>query len=120
MTARNHAAGNGQPMRTPVATRQRPPTATRSVLAINGGSSSIRFAVFGTSAPARRPLDGKIDRIGLAGTALAAANPAGSQPISRRLEAKDHRTAAAFLLDWLEEQGSWRRSWPWGIGWCTA
>ena len=91
-------------MRIPVATRQRQPTARKSVLAINGGSSSIRFAVFGAGEPERRLLEGKIDRIGLAGTMLTAASPAGGQRASRRLNGKDHRTAAAFLLDWLEEQ----------------
>ncbi|MEO5987819.1 MAG: acetate/propionate family kinase [Candidatus Eisenbacteria bacterium] len=91
-------------MKAPVASRHRPPTAERSVLAINAGSSSIRFAVFGVSARASRLLDGKIDRIGLAGTTLTAMNPAGGQRVSRRLDAKDHRTAAAILLDWLEEQ----------------
>ena len=41
-----------------------------SVLSINGGSSSIRFARFGESEPLRRLLDGKVDRVGLSGTNL--------------------------------------------------
>lgn len=91
-------------MKTPVVTRQRPPTARTSVLAINGGSSSIRFAVYGAGAYASRLLEGKIDRIGLTGTRLTAASNVGGQPTSRRLKSKDHRTAAEFLLDWLEKQ----------------
>ena len=35
-----------------------------NVLTINGGSSSIRFAVFEASQPPRRLLQGKIERIG--------------------------------------------------------
>ena len=35
------------------------------MLTINGGSSSIRFAVYESGDTLRRQLDGKIDRIGL-------------------------------------------------------
>ncbi len=40
------------------------------VLTINGGSSSIRFAVYEAGDTPRRRLAGKIDRIGLSGTKL--------------------------------------------------
>jgi len=73
------------------------------VLALNAGSSSIRFAVYETGDTPRRRLDGKIDRIGLSGTNLIVNDPAG-KPQARRLAAADHRTAAGFLLDWLEAQ----------------
>jgi acetate kinase len=52
----------------------------------------------------RRQLAGKIDRIGLSGTNLTAADLAGKAQAPRRLAANNHRTAVAFLLDWLEEQ----------------
>ncbi|HXC25940.1 MAG TPA: hypothetical protein VNU46_08490 [Gemmatimonadaceae bacterium] len=42
------------------------------ILTINGGSSSIRFAVYEANETLRRRLDGKIDRIGVSGTNLAA------------------------------------------------
>ena len=35
-----------------------------NVLTINGGSSSIRFAIFEASQPPQRLLQGKLDRIG--------------------------------------------------------
>ena len=41
-----------------------------SLLTINGGSSSIRFALFDGGEPLRRLLDGKVDRVGLSGTNL--------------------------------------------------
>lgn len=41
-----------------------------SLLTINGGSSSIRFALYEKGEPLRRLLDGKVDRIGLSGTKL--------------------------------------------------
>ena len=37
-----------------------------SILTINGGSSSIKFALFEAGDPPRRILEGGIDRIGLA------------------------------------------------------
>jgi len=73
-------------------------------LTINGGSSSIRFAVYEAGETPRRRLDGKIDRIGLSGTNLIVSDPAGKPQAPRRLDAADHRTAAGFLLDWLEAQ----------------
>ena len=80
-------------------------TSRPCVLTINGGSSSIRFAVYEAGETLRRRLDGKIDRIGLTGTSLIVNEPAGT---TRRppaaLPAADHRTAVAFLLDWLETQ----------------
>ena len=71
-------------------------------MTINGGSSSIRFAVYATGATLRRRLDGKIDRIGLRGTNLTVNDPDGKVSAPRRLAVADHRTAVNFLLDWLD------------------
>jgi acetate kinase len=79
-------------------------SATPSILTINGGSSSIRVAVYGVGATPRRRLDGKIERIGERGTRLLVNDPAGSPPVSHRLAAADYRTAASLLLAWLEAQ----------------
>jgi acetate kinase len=75
-----------------------------SILTINGGSSSIRFAVHEAGETPRRRLDGKIDRVGLSGTNLTVNDPAGKPQSPRRLAAADHRTAVDFMLDWLEAQ----------------
>ena len=72
------------------------------VLTLNGGSSSIRFAVYEAGDTPRGRLDGKIDRIGSSGTNLIVNDPAGTPQAPRRLAAADHRTAVGFLLDWLE------------------
>jgi acetate kinase len=74
------------------------------VLAVNAGSSSIRFAVYAAGETPRRRLAGKIDRIGLSGTNLIITDPAGHPPAPRRVAAADHRSAVGFLLDWLEAQ----------------
>ena len=79
-------------------------TANPCILTINGGSSSIRFALYQTGDPLKRGLYGKVDRIGLPGTILTFHDPVQSLPESRSIEASDHRSAAAFLIDWLEEK----------------
>ena len=78
--------------------------ASPCVLAINGGSSSIRFAVYEAGQTPRKRLDGKIDRIGLSGTNLLVNASAEAPQIQRRLPAADHRTAVGYLLDWIEQQ----------------
>jgi acetate kinase len=74
-----------------------------SVLTINGGSSSIKFALYQAGEPLARKLHGSIDRIGLSGTKLTFQNADG-KPSSRKLTAAGHEAAANFLIDWLEGQ----------------
>jgi acetate kinase len=76
----------------------------QSVLTINGGSSSIKFALYQVGEPLKRDFYGKVDRIGLNGTNLTFKDPTKNQPDSRRLADSDHKSAANFLIDWLEEQ----------------
>jgi acetate kinase len=74
------------------------------ILTINGGSSSIKFAIYQVHEPLKRGVYGKVDRIGLSGTNLAFHDPATNQQVSRTLTAIDHESAANALIDWLEEQ----------------
>jgi acetate kinase len=74
------------------------------VLAINGGSSSIKFVLYQKGEPLERRLSGKIDRIGLSGTSLTYHDLTGKQQPTRSLAASNHKSAAKFLLDWLEDQ----------------
>ena len=75
----------------------------RRVLAVNGGSSSIRFALFEAGADLHKVCDGKLERIGVPGTNLSARVPGGAL-VHRVIEAADHRSAAAALIDWLDAQ----------------
>jgi len=75
-----------------------------SVLTINGGSSSIKFALFEMGEPLKRLLHGKVDRIGLPGTNLTFNDPTRNQRDTRTIQASDHGAGAAFLIDWLEEK----------------
>ena len=74
----------------------------RNVLTLNGGSSSIRFAFYGAGDASTLLLAGKLDRIGLAGTALAV-NDRGTAARTEITVGGDHRSAVAFLMDWLGE-----------------
>jgi acetate kinase len=75
-----------------------------SLLTINGGSSSIRLALFDVGEPPRRRLDGKVDRVGLSGTNLTFKDATGQSQNSRTIDSSDRRSAVGFLLDWLETQ----------------
>ncbi len=75
-----------------------------SVLTINGGSSSIKFALYQIGEPLQRGLHGKVDRIGLSGTNLTFSDPASNHQDSRALAVSDHKSAANSLIDWLEKQ----------------
>jgi acetate kinase len=78
--------------------------ASTSVLAINAGSSSIRFALYEPAETPRRLLDGKMDRIGLKGTHLIANDSTSGPQTSLPIVAANHGTAARVLLDWLERR----------------
>jgi acetate kinase len=74
------------------------------ILTINGGSSSIKFALYAAVKPLKRGLYGTVDRIGLSGTNLTFHDADGKPQVSRELTAADHKSAANSLLDWLEIQ----------------
>ena len=67
-----------------------------SLLTINGGSSSIRFALYEEGEPLRRLLDGKVDRIGLSGTNLTFKDSTGQSQDSRTIDPADHRSAVGI------------------------
>jgi acetate kinase len=74
------------------------------ILTLNCGSSSIRFALHEADAPGRRPLEGKLDRIGISRTALTSWGPDGIAAAPLLLPDSGHSAAITFLLDWLGSQ----------------
>ena len=76
----------------------------QGILAINGGSSSIKFALYQAGEPLKQTLSGKIDRIGLQGTNLTFHGLTRKEQRSPGIPLSDKKSAANFLLDWLEEQ----------------
>ena len=74
------------------------------ILTINGGSSSIKFALFAGGAPLRRILEGSIERIGLPEAALRVKGLNPTYNFSRPVAAPDHTVAVGALMDWIEER----------------
>ena len=74
------------------------------ILTINGGSSSIKFALYHVEEPLKRGLYGKLDRIGLSGTNLTFHEPTKKKSERHKLAATDHKSAANSLVDWLEKR----------------
>jgi len=85
-----------------------PSAASPCVLTINGGSSSIKFAVFipqpSAADPPQRILSGQIERIGETGTRLLVTGPAPDQTDTRPIDATDYRHAAARLVAYLRQR----------------
>ncbi len=74
------------------------------ILTINGGSSSVKFAIFEGSDTLRRTLAGTIDRIGLSETTFEFYDSLRNKRGGRTIDAVDFRSATNFLVRWLDEQ----------------
>ena len=74
------------------------------ILTINGGSSSIKFALFEAGDSLRRILEGGIERIGLPETTLRVKGVDQADNFSRSITAPDHAVAVGALMDWIEER----------------
>jgi acetate kinase len=72
------------------------------ILTINGGSSSIKFAVFEAGDPLRRILEGGIERIGLPEAMFVVKGLNQTDNFSRLVTAPDHTVAVGILMDWIE------------------
>ncbi len=74
------------------------------VLTMNGGSSSIKFALFEAGEQLIQTLEGKIEGVGLAkgSFTVIALNPAES--FARPAAVPDHSTAVGLLMDWIQER----------------
>jgi len=74
------------------------------ILTINGGSSSIKFALFEAGDSLRRILEGVIERIGLPEATLRVKSLNQADNFSRAVTAPDHTVAVGVLMDWIEER----------------
>ncbi|MBI5887238.1 MAG: acetate/propionate family kinase [Deltaproteobacteria bacterium] len=88
------------------------------VLTINGGSSSIKFALFRADS-LQRILGGSIERIGLPDAGFTVKGPNrmdgtdSADSFSLSADAPDHAAAAGLLMDWLSGRS---RADPSGVG----
>jgi acetate kinase len=74
------------------------------ILTINGGSSSIKFALFETGESLRRILGGGIDRVGQPGATLRVKGLNSGDNFSRPVTAPDLNAAVGALIDAIEER----------------
>ncbi len=74
------------------------------ILTINGGSSSIKFALFEAGDSLQRILAGEVERIGLPEGSLRVKGIAPQDNFSRPVAAPDHTVAVSVLMDWIEDR----------------
>lgn len=74
------------------------------LLAVNGGSSSIKLAPYQRENPLKRKLYGKVERIGLSGTTASFFDITRDKQETFFIEASDHSVAALWLIDYLNKQ----------------
>jgi len=79
-------------------------TAKNNVLTINGGSSSIKFALYEVDLRLNKLLSGEVENIGQKNAALRFKNPADHQHDKIDIEGDNYESAANQLIDWLEKQ----------------
>jgi acetate kinase len=73
------------------------------ILTVNGGSSSIKFALFEASGALRPVFKGELERIGTPKASLDVKGANPSDNCSRPVTATDHTAAVDVLLRWIEE-----------------
>ena len=78
------------------------------ILTINGGSSSIKLALFEAGDSLQRILEGGIERIGLPDATFRVKGLNQADSFSRLVRAPDHAVAVAALMDWIEKRGGRR------------
>jgi acetate kinase len=77
---------------------------TENILCVNGGSSSIKFALFVQEGDAelKALLRGKVDRIGLDGAKLTFNDVISGEEGEAPVDGHGMKAAADYLLDWLK------------------
>ncbi|MEP6947243.1 MAG: acetate/propionate family kinase, partial [Acidobacteriota bacterium] len=78
---------------------------SQRILAINAGSSSIKFALFEACDSLRQLLAGAIDRIGMTDAAMRVESVDPAESFSRPVEVPSYKTAVDVLMTWMDERG---------------
>ena len=74
------------------------------ILTINGGSASIKFALFDADQMLNRILVGRIERIGLPEASFVVKGLNKADNFTRSVTATNHTEAVGLLMDWIEER----------------
>ena len=75
------------------------------ILTVNGGSSSIKFALFEAGDPLRRILGGEIERVGLPAATFKMKGLTPADNFTHSVSAPDYTAAVGVLVDWIEKRG---------------
>lgn len=84
------------------------------VMTVNGGSSSIKFALFENGDPLRRILAGRIEGIGQPEGRFLVKEPAQEEKLDKGVAVPDHTAAVNVLMDWID--GRFHRGELAGVG----
>ncbi len=76
----------------------------KSILTINSGSSSVKFARFTDGAQPQLTHRGEIERIGGASATFSAGSGDQATRIAHPVASADHAAAAALLIDWISKE----------------
>lgn len=74
------------------------------ILTVNGGSSSIKFAVFSSASSPRRFFSGQVERIGMPGARLTATGGASSKPETHPVTASTFHDGVQSVLTYLRQR----------------
>ena len=78
--------------------------ADQTILVLNGGSSSIKFAVFAVEPSLRLTINGQIERIGTSDGIFSTQLGEHQAPINRQVGAVDYAGAIELLIAWINEK----------------
>jgi acetate kinase len=78
-------------------------TPEQTILAINGGSSSIKFALFVATSTLHLTCKGQIERIGTTNCLFSVQGSDLGEHFTKPIVAKNHTDAMTVLLNWIEE-----------------
>lgn len=92
------------PSRTFVSSRMNP--SRKRILTVNGGSSSIKFAIFEAGDSLDPVLAGAIERIGFSNAAITVKAVLSADSYSQPITAPDHTAAVKALMDWIETRSA--------------
>jgi acetate kinase len=80
------------------------PPSGNLILAINAGSSNIKFALFESGPAPQRVFEGSVDGIGSDSGCFSVSGPSAAESFSRHFGIPERFTAAHVLMDWLAER----------------
>jgi acetate kinase len=76
---------------------------SETVLTINGGSSSIKFAVYELDDKPQKRISGELERIGLSDP-MFSFKEAGKDQVRQAITAPDHAAAVEHLVNWIGDR----------------